>query len=99
MRYKGTIQHRFKDDWCLRDAFADTQRDRGNGSTLSATLYEVNFWMWRYSRGSARMVSIAEEERIRSERLSESRLRETETRKRGIEAAAAVEAAEGGGGA
>jgi hypothetical protein len=57
--------------------------------------------MWRYSRGRARMVSIAEEERIRSERLSESRSRlmEAETRKRGIEAAAAVEAAEGGGGA
>ena len=36
-----TIPHRFKDDQRLRDASADTQRDRGNGSRL----YEVNIWM------------------------------------------------------
>ena len=60
------------------DASADTQRDRGNGSRL----YNVNIWMWRYGRGRARMVSIAEEERIRRERLSESRIRPAETRKR-----------------
>ncbi len=45
------------------------------------------------------MVSIAEAERIRSERLSKSRLRAAETRKRRSEAAAAVGAAQGGGGA
>ena len=56
--------------------------------------------MWRYGRGSAslRMVSIAEAERIRSERLSESRIRAVETRKRRSEAAAAG-GAKGGGGA
>ena len=90
-----TIPHRFKDDQRLGDASADTQRDRGNGSRL----YEVNIWMWRYGRGRSRMVSIAEAERIRSERVSESRLRAAETRKRRSEAAAAAEAARGGGGA
>jgi hypothetical protein len=73
-----TIQHRFKDDRRLGDASTDTQRDWGNGSRL----YEVNIWMWHYGRGRPRMVSIAEAERIRSERLSESRSRVAETRKR-----------------
>ena len=90
-----TIPYRFKDDQRLGDASADTQRDKGNGSRL----YEVNIWMWRYGRGRSRMVSIAEAERIRSERVSESRLRAAETRKRRSEAAAAAEAAQGGGGA
>jgi hypothetical protein len=45
------------------------------------------------------MVSIAEAERIRSERLSESRLLAAETRKRRSEAAAAAGAAQGGSGA
>jgi hypothetical protein len=42
-----TIPHRFKDDWRLGDASADTQGDRGNGSRP----YEVNIWMLRYGRG------------------------------------------------
>jgi hypothetical protein len=50
---------------------ADTQRDRGNSSRL----YKVNIWMWCYGRGRPQMVSIAEAERIRAERLSESRTR------------------------
>ena len=45
------------------------------------------------------MVSIAEAERIRSERVSEGRIRAAETRKRRSEAAGAGGAAEGGGGA
>ena len=53
--------------------------------------------MWSYGRGRPRMVSIAEEARIRSERVSESRIRAAETRKRRSEAAAAGGAAEGGG--
>ena len=69
------------------------QRDRGNGGRL----YEVNIWMWHYGR--PRMVSIAEAERIRAERLSESRTRAAETRMRRSEAAAAARAAQGGGGA
>ena len=76
-----TIPYCFKDDRRIGhagDASADTQRDRGNGSRL----YEVNIWMWRYGRGRPRMVSIAEAERIRAERLSESRTRAAETRKR-----------------
>ena len=89
------IPHRFKDDLRLGSASADTQRDRGNGSRL----YEVNIWMWHYGRGRPRMVSIAEAERIRKERISESRIRAAETRKRRSEAAAAGGAAEGGGGA
>jgi hypothetical protein len=83
-----TIPHRFKDDQRLGSASADTQRDRGNGST--GRLYEVNIrvrvWMWRYGRGRPRMVSIADAEtppeRIRSERVSESRTRAAETSKR-----------------
>ncbi len=53
--------------------------------------------MWRYGRGRPRMVSIAEAERIRSERpsLSESRLLAAETRKRRSEAAVAAGAPEG----
>jgi hypothetical protein len=90
-----TITHSFKDDARLGSASDDTQRDRGNGSRL----YEVNIWMWRYGRGRPRMVSIAEAERIRSERVSESRIRAAETRKRRSEAAAAERAAPGGGGA
>jgi hypothetical protein len=85
---------RFKNDQHLGDASANTQQDRGNGSRL----YEANIWMWRYGRGRPRMVSIAEAERIRSERLRESMLRAAETRKRRSETAAAG-AAEGGGGA
>ena len=88
-----TIPHRFKDDRRLGSASADTQRDRGNGSRL----YEVNIWMWRYGRGPPRMGSIAEAERIRSERVSESRVRAAETRKRRSEAAAAGAAAGGSG--
>jgi hypothetical protein len=38
--------------------------------------------MWRYGRGRPRMVSIAEAERIRAKRLSESRTRAAEMRKR-----------------
>ncbi len=45
------------------------------------------------------MVSIAEAERIRAERLSESRTRAAETRNRCSVAAAAAGAAQGGGGA
>ena len=90
-----TIPHSFRNDPRLGDASADTQRDRGNGSRL----YEVNIWMWRYGRGRARMVSIVEAERIMAERLSESRIRAAETRKRCSEAAAATGGAEGGGGA
>ncbi len=44
-------------------------------------------WMWRYGRCRPRMVSIAKAERIRAERLSESRIR---ARKRRSEAAAAA---------
>ncbi len=46
--------------------------------------------MWRYGRGHPRMVSIAEAERIRRERISESRIKAGETRKRHSEAAAAA---------
>ena len=91
-----TIPHSFKDDPRLGSASADTPRDRGNCSRL----YEVNIWMWLYGRGHPRMVSIAEAERIRRKRISKSRIKAGETRKRRSEAAAAaVGAAEGGGGA
>ena len=81
-----TIRYHFKDDRRIGHASADTQRDRGNSSRL----YEVIIWMWRYSRGHPRMVSIAEVERIRAERLNESRTRAAETRKRRSVAAAAA---------
>jgi hypothetical protein len=56
----------------------------------------THIWMWQYGRGSPRMVSIAEAERIRREHISESRTRAGETSKRRSEAAAAAGAAEGG---
>ncbi len=71
------------------------QRDQGSSSRL----YKVNIWMWRYSRGHPRIVSTAEAEKVRSESISESRIRAAETRKRHSEAAAAAGAAEDGGGA
>ncbi len=89
-----TIPHCFKDDPRLGSASANTQQDRGNGNRL----YEVNIWMWRCGRDHPRMVSITEAERIRRERISESRTRAGETRKRRSEAATAAGAAEGGGG-
>jgi hypothetical protein len=87
-----TIPYRFKDYRSSGHAPADTQRDRGNCSRL----YKVNIWMWCCSRGRPRMVSIAEAER--AERLSESRIRVPETRKRRSEATAAAGAANGDGG-
>jgi hypothetical protein len=47
-------------------------------------LFKVNIWTWCYclGRSLARMVSIAEAERIRREHISESRIRAGETRKR-----------------
>ncbi len=62
-------------------------------------LHHPDFWMWRYGRGRPQMVSIAEAERIRAGRFSESRTRAAETRKCCCEAAAAAGAAQGGGGA
>jgi hypothetical protein len=50
---RPTISHSFRDDPRLGNVSADTQSNRGNGSSL----YEVNIWMWRYGRGRARMVS------------------------------------------
>ncbi len=47
----------------------------------------MNLWTWRYGRGRPRVVPIAEAERIRSERVSESRIRAAETRKRRSEEA------------
>ncbi len=55
--------------------------------------------MWLYGRGRPWMVSITEAEMIRAERLSESRTRAAETRKRRSKAVAAAGAARGGGGA
>ncbi len=45
--------------------------------------------MWRYGQGRPRMVSITEAGRIRRERISQTRIRVAETRKRRSEAAAA----------
>jgi hypothetical protein len=81
-----TIPYRFKDDLCIGHASPDTQRDRGNSSRL----YEMNIWMWCYCRGRPRMVPIVKAERIRAERISESRTRAAETRKRCSKAAAAA---------
>ncbi len=63
----------------------------------SSRLYEVNIWMWLYGRGSPLMVSITETERIRSKRISESRIRAGETRKWCSKAPAAAGAASGEG--
>jgi hypothetical protein len=58
------------------EASADTQQVRGNGSRLyEDQRNEVNIWMWHYCRGCPLMVSMAEAERIRCKRISESRTR------------------------
>ncbi len=62
-----TIQHSFKDD----RASANTQRDQGNSSRL----YGLVIWTWRFSRVSPQMMSITEAKRIRSKRVSESRIK------------------------
>ncbi len=85
------IPHSFKDEWRLGSAYSDTKQNRGNCSKL----YKVNIWMWRYSRGIPKMVSIAEAERIRCKRISKSRTRAGKTKKQHSEAAAAAEAAQG----
>jgi hypothetical protein len=89
---RPTIPHRFKDDLRLGDTSTDTQRDLDSGSRL----YEVNIWMWRYGRGRAQMVSIAEEEKTLSECLSKSRIREASQRG-SCRCSAAAGAVEGGG--
>ncbi len=77
---------------------APPQTRSGTGGKGSR-LYEVNIWMWRYGRDHPRMLSITEaKRRIRRERISESRTRAGEIRKRRSEAAAVAGAAEGGGG-
>ena len=38
---------------------------------IQSVLHHPDFWMWRYGRGRPQMVSLAEAERIRAERLSE----------------------------
>ncbi len=40
---------------------------------IQRVLHHPDVWMWRYGRGRPQMVSIAEAERIRAGRLSESR--------------------------
>ncbi len=72
-----TIPHSFENDQRLGSTSADRQLDQGNCSRL----YKVNIWTWHYGRGRPRMVSIIEAKRIRSKRVSESRIRAAETRK------------------
>ena len=81
-----TIPYKFKNSRILGTASADTQPDRGNGST--GRLYEVNLWLWRYGRGQPRTMSIEEAEAARLDRVSEARKRAEETKKRRREAAA-----------
>ena len=72
-----TIQHRFRGRR-LGGGMADTQPNRGNGSSL----YEVNLWMWRYGRGQERKVSVQKCMEARAKLLREARGRAAETRKR-----------------
>jgi hypothetical protein len=88
------IPYHFKDNQRIGHASADTQQDQGNLSRLS----ELNLWNWRYGRGSPWMMSMNKEERIRAERLSKSRIRAADARKRRSEATAAAGAAQGGSG-
>ncbi len=75
----------------LQDHF---RRHNTNAAELKDLIQRVlrhpDFWMWRYGRGRPQMVSIAEAERIRAGRLSESRTRAAETRQRRSDAAVAL---------
>ncbi len=69
------IPYKFKNIRILGTASADTQPDRENGSRL----YDVNLWLWRYTRGQPKTMCIDEAEaagRIKSARQEKGRRRQ-----------------------
>ena len=72
-----TIPYRFrKSD--LGGAIADSRKDNGTGSRL----YELNVWLWNYGRSLPRPISVEETDKSLQKRMSESRLKGAETKKR-----------------
>ena len=72
-----TVPHRFRKAE-LGGAIPDSRPDSGTGSRL----YELNVWLWNYGRSLPRPISVAETDKIVQKRMSESRLKGTETKKR-----------------
>ena len=57
---------------------ADSRPDNGTGSRL----YELNVWLWNYWRSLPWPISVEETDKILQKRMSESRLKGTETKRR-----------------
>ncbi len=57
------------------EAAADSRQDSGTGSRLSARLFKINKWMWRYGRTFPLDVtaSVADAVAMRKQRIEESR--------------------------
>ena len=73
-----TIPYRFRTQRGRAGWAADTRPDAGNGSRV----YELNLWMWRYSRGQERKVSILDDMEARARTVREARARACDTVKR-----------------
>ena len=72
-----TVPYRFKKSE-LGGAIADSRQDNETGSRL----YELNVWLWNYGRSLLRPISVAVTDKIVQKRMSKSRLKGAETKKR-----------------
>ena len=59
-------------------AIPDSKPDNGTGSRL----YELNVWLWNHGRSLPWPISVAETDEIVQKRMSESRLKGAETKRR-----------------
>ena len=87
MEHAGTEQYPFAkysirhDENIQLHSIADSRPDNGTGSRL----YELNVWLWNYRRSLPRPISVAETDKILQKRMSESRLKGAEMKRRHCE--------------
>ena len=62
----------------LGGAIADSRPDNGTGIRL----HELNVWLWNYEKSLPRPILVAETNKILQKRMSESRLKGAETKRR-----------------
>ena len=74
---KSSIRHDENIHWQLH-SIADSRPDNGTGSRL----YELNVWLWNYGRSLPRPISVAETDKILQKRMSESRLKGADMKRR-----------------
>jgi len=72
---KSSIRH---DENIQLHPIADSRPDNGTGSRLN----ELNVWLWNYWRSLPWPISVEETDKILQKRMSESRLKGTETKRR-----------------